>query len=87
MKASGGPWGAGRPYIIGIQRCNGWPGLEVYPAQFTATQRSDAFNGSNANDSLRPNGYLAVTASSVRESTFAGLHAMFRLTWTRYALL
>jgi hypothetical protein len=30
---------------------------------------------------------LAVTASSVRESAFAGLHAMIWLMWTRYALL
>jgi hypothetical protein len=39
------------------------------------------------NSSLRPNSYLAVTASSVRESAFAGLHAMIWLMWTRYALL
>jgi hypothetical protein len=30
---------------------------------------------------------FAVTASSVRESAFAGLLAMLRLTWTHYALL
>jgi hypothetical protein len=30
---------------------------------------------------------LAVTASPVRESAFASLHARFRLTWTRYAPL
>jgi hypothetical protein len=36
---------------------------------------------------LSGNGYLAVTASSVRESAFTGFHAMFRLTWNRYALL
>jgi hypothetical protein len=28
---------------------------------------------------LSGNGYLAVTASSVRESAFTGFHAMFRL--------
>jgi hypothetical protein len=87
MEASGGPWVAGRPYIIGTQRCNGPTGLEVYPAQFTATQRSDTLNGSIANGSLQPNGYLAVTASSVWESAFIGLHTGFRLKWTRYALL
>jgi hypothetical protein len=39
------------------------------------------------NGSLRHNGYLAVTASSVRESAFASLRVRFRLTWTRYAPL
>jgi hypothetical protein len=39
------------------------------------------------NGSLRPNGYLAVTASSVRESALARLCARFWLTWTRYAPL
>jgi hypothetical protein len=77
----------GRPYIIGTQRCNGRPGLKVYPAQFTTTQQFGALNRSIANSSLRPNGYLVVTASSVRESVFASLHAGFRPTWTRYALL
>jgi hypothetical protein len=38
-------------------------------------------------DSLRPNGYLAVTASSMQESAFASLCTRFRLTWTRYAPL
>jgi hypothetical protein len=37
--------------------------------------------------SLWPNGYLAVTASFVWESAFTGLHMMFLLTWTLYALL
>jgi hypothetical protein len=60
--------------------------LEVYPAQFSATQRFGTLNGSIANGSLQPNGYLAVTASSVRESVFVGLHVMFRPTWTRYLL-
>jgi hypothetical protein len=87
METSGGPWAAGRPYIIGTQHCNGRPGLEVYPVRFLVTQRSIALNGSIANGSLRPNGYLAVTASFARESAFAGLHVGFRLTWTRYALL
>jgi hypothetical protein len=72
---------------MGTQHCNGLPGLEVYLAQFTATQQSEAVNGSIANGSLQPNGYLAVTASSMRESAFAGLHTGFRLTWTCYALL
>jgi hypothetical protein len=76
-----------RPYIIGTQRCNGWPGLKVYPAQFSATQWSCALNGSIANDSLWPNGYLAVTTSSVRESMFASSHAMVRPMRTHYALL
>jgi hypothetical protein len=77
----------GRPYIIATQCCNGRPGPEVYPAQFTVTLRFGALNRSIANSSLRPNGYLAVTASSVRESASAGLHTAFRPTWTRYALL
>jgi hypothetical protein len=81
------PWASGRPYIIATQGCNGRPGLEVYPAQFTATQRSGALNGSIANGSFRPNDYLAVTASSMRESASAGLHVASRLAWTRYALL
>jgi hypothetical protein len=87
MEASGGPWAAGHAYIIETQRCNGRSGLEVYPVQCTATQRSGALSGSIANGSLRPNDYLVVTASSVRESAFAGLHAGFRPIWTRYALL
>jgi hypothetical protein len=81
------PWAAGRPYIIATQRCNERPVLEVYPTQFTATQQSGALNGSIANGSFRPNDYLAVTASSVRESASAGLHTASRLTWTCYALL
>jgi hypothetical protein len=87
MEASGGPWAAGRPYIIRTQRCNRRPDLEVYPAQFMATQQSSAFNRSIVNNSLQPNSYLVVTTSSVRESAFAGLHAMFRPMWTSYALL
>jgi hypothetical protein len=67
----------GRPYIIGTQRCSRRSSLDVYPAQFTATERSGALNGSIANGSLRPNGYLAVTTSSVRESAFAGFHTGF----------
>jgi hypothetical protein len=39
------------------------------------------------NGFFRPNGYLAVTASSVRESASVGLQAMFWLTWTLYASL
>jgi hypothetical protein len=85
MEASGGPWDADRPYIIGTQRCNRRPSLEVYPAQFTASQRSGTLNGSIANGSFQPNGYLVVTASSVQESASAGLHVASRLTWTRYA--
>jgi hypothetical protein len=77
----------GRPYIIATQRCNGRPDLEDYPAQFTETQWSGALNGSIANGSFRPNRYLAVTTSSLWQSTSAGLHAVFRSTWTRYALL
>jgi hypothetical protein len=65
MEASGGPRAAGRPYIIVTQRYNGRSGHEVYPVQFTATQRSGALNGSITNSYLQPNGYLAVTASSV----------------------
>jgi hypothetical protein len=87
MEASGGPWTTRRPYIIGTHCCNGQLGLEVYLAQFSATQRCGALNGSITNGSLRPNGYLAVTASSVRESAFTSLRARFRLTWTRYAPL
>jgi hypothetical protein len=87
MEASGGPWVADQPYIIGTQCYNRWLGLEVNLVQFTETQRSGTLNGSITNGSLRPNGYLAVTTSSVRESVFAGLHAGFRPTWTRYALL
>jgi hypothetical protein len=64
MEASGGPWASDRPYIIGTERCNGQLSLEVYPAQFTATQQSSTLNKSITNGSLRPNGYLAVTASS-----------------------
>jgi hypothetical protein len=48
MEASGGPWAAGRPYIIGTQRFKGRLDLKVYSAQFTVTQQSDAFNGSIA---------------------------------------
>jgi hypothetical protein len=48
MEASGGLWAADLPYIIGTQRCNGWACLEVCPAQFMATQRSGALNGSIA---------------------------------------
>jgi hypothetical protein len=55
----------GGPYIIATQSYNGWPGLELYSAQFPATQRSGALNGSIANGSIRPKGYLVVTASSV----------------------
>jgi hypothetical protein len=87
MESSGPPWVAGRPYIIATQHCNGRPGLKVYPAQFTAIQRSGALNGFIANDSFRPNDYFAVMASSVRESASTGLHAASRLMWTRYALL
>jgi hypothetical protein len=83
MEESGGPLGCGSA----LYNCNGWPGLEVYLAQFTATQQSDALNGSIANDTLRPNGYLEVTASVVWESASAGLHAAFRPMWTRYGLL
>jgi hypothetical protein len=36
------PWAAGLSYIIATQRCNGQLGLEVYPVQFTVTQRSSA---------------------------------------------
>jgi hypothetical protein len=32
--------------IIGTQRCNGWSDLDVYPVQFSATQRSGALTGS-----------------------------------------
>jgi hypothetical protein len=85
MEASGGPWAAGRLYIIGSQRCNGRLGLEVYPTQFTVTQRSGALNGSIANGSFRSNSYLAVTASSIRESESVDLHATSRLTWTHCA--
>jgi hypothetical protein len=77
----------GGPYIIATQSCNGWPGLELYSAQFPVTQRSGALNGSIANGSHRPKGYLVVTASSVSESVFASFHVASRLTWTRYALL
>jgi hypothetical protein len=48
METSGGPWAASRPYIIGTQRCNGRPGLEVYLAQFTVTQRYGTLNKSIA---------------------------------------
>jgi hypothetical protein len=75
MEASEGPWARSRPYIVGTQRCNGRWSLEVFLEHITVTQRSGALNGSIANDSFRPNGYLAVTASSVRESAFAGLLA------------
>jgi hypothetical protein len=44
-------------------------------------------NGSIAKGSLRPNVYLAVTASSVQESAFTVLHAGFQSVWTRYAVL
>jgi hypothetical protein len=37
--------------------------------------------------SFRPNDYLAVTSSSVREFASAALQATFRPTWTRYAPL
>jgi hypothetical protein len=87
MEASGGPWATNRPYIIGTQRCNGWPCLEVYPAQFTRPNSLASSTDLLPNGSFQPYGYLAVTTSSVRESAFAGLHAMFRMTWTRYALL
>jgi hypothetical protein len=39
------------------------------------------------NGSFRRNDYLAVTASSIRESVSAGLRATFRPMWTRYASL
>jgi hypothetical protein len=48
MEASGGPWAADRPYIIGPQRRNGRPLLEVYPAGIMVTQQSGALNGSIA---------------------------------------
>jgi hypothetical protein len=87
MESIGAPWVAGRPYIIATQHCNGRPGLKVYLAQFTAIQRSGTLNGFITNGSFLPNDYFAVTASSVRESASAGLHAASRLMWTRYALL
>jgi hypothetical protein len=61
------------PYIIGPQRLNGRPHLNVSLAQIMATQRPGAFNRSIAQRLLRPNGKLAVMASSVRESASAGL--------------
>jgi hypothetical protein len=76
-----------RPYVIGTQRCNGRPGLEVYSVQFLRPNGRAPSTDLSSNGSLRPNGYLAVTTSSVSESAFARLHARFRVTWTRYALL
>jgi hypothetical protein len=74
--------------LINRDQCrNGQPSLEVYMAQFTATQRSSTINGSITNGSFWPNGYLAVTVSSVWESTSASLYAASWLTWTRYSLL
>jgi hypothetical protein len=74
--------------LINRDQCrNGQPSLEVYMAQFTATQRSSTINGSITNGSFWPNGYLAVTVSSVWESTSPSLYAASWLTWTRYALL
>jgi hypothetical protein len=87
MEASGDPWAAGRPYIVGTQRCNRWRDLVVYLAQFTAIQRSGALNRSIANDSLQPNGYFAIMANSVWESAFVSLHAGFWPTCSCYALL
>jgi hypothetical protein len=58
-----------RPYIIEPQR--------IY--------RPGAFNGSTAQWLFRPNGKLAVTASSIRESASADLRVALRSTWTRYA--
>jgi hypothetical protein len=87
MEASGGPWAAGRPYItVPIVATDGrasrsfWRGLRGPNGLAPSTDLLP-------NGSLQPNGYLVVTTSSVRESAFAGLHAAFRLTWTRYALL
>jgi hypothetical protein len=87
MEASGGPLGRGSALYNCDPALQGTASLEVYPTQFTVTQRSGTLNGSIANGSFRPNDYLAVTASFVWESASAGLHAASRLTWTRYALL
>jgi hypothetical protein len=77
----------GRPYIIGTQCCNGRSGLEVYPRGLRRPNNPVPSTDLLTNGSLRLNGYLAVTASSMRESAFTDFHVMFWLTWTRYALL
>jgi hypothetical protein len=48
MEASRGPWAAERTYIIGPQRRNVWPHLNISQALITVTQRPDTFKGSIA---------------------------------------
>jgi hypothetical protein len=83
---SGGPWAADRPYIVRPQRRNGRPRLNVYPA-LMAIQRSAAPTDLLPRGSFWLNDYLAVAASSVRESACAGPQAMFRSTRTHCASL
>jgi hypothetical protein len=87
MEASGGPWAADRPYIMGPSVATGGRASRSIRRGLRRPNGLASSTDLLPNGSFRPNGYLAVTASSVRESAFADLRVMFRLTWTRYALL
>jgi hypothetical protein len=66
-----------QPYIVRPQRRNGRPCLEVYLVRIAVPSMHLLPNGS-----FCPNDYLAVAASSVRESAFADVSVEL---WTFYA--